>query len=46
VIYTIGTSPFYEGLTPERYSELEKNNQRLFEMIKLEDLKKIKSAEM
>ena len=45
VIYTIGTSPFYENLSPERYSELEQDNQRLFEMIKLEDLKKMKSAE-
>lgn len=36
VIYTIGTSPFYENLTPDKYSELEKDNMRLFEFIKLE----------
>lgn len=46
VIYTIGTSPFYEHLTPENYTELEKDNQRLFQLIKLEELKKIKNSEV
>ena len=44
VVYTVGTSAFYENLPADKYSEREKENKRLFELIKLEELKKIKSA--
>ena len=40
--YIVGTSVFFESLRPEKKLEMQRENENLFELMNMEDIKLIK----